>query len=69
MQAGNSNFRRLLGTQLRWKINRWIKQMEMIRVSVHRVVVLWMQTSAFFQRLKFTDGGLMHCLTLFFLIL
>lgn len=68
MQAGNSNFRRLLGTQLRWKINRWIKQMEIRRVSVHRVVVLWLQTSAFFYRLKYTDSGLMHYLTFFFIL-
>lgn len=36
------------------------------RVSVHRVVVLRMQTSAFFYRLKYTDSGLMHYLTVFF---
>lgn len=43
--------------------------MEITAVSVHRVVVLWMQTSAFLYRLKSTDSGLMLYLTFFFLML
>lgn len=40
--------------------------MEITAVSVHRVVVVWMQTSAFLYRLKSTDSGLMLYLTFFF---